>query len=197
MPTSDIIKIKNSRLSFPRLFTPRAFRKDQEPRFEATFLLDPSDKLHAKIIEAIESTADEIASDMWPKKIPNALEQCFGLAEDDKKKADYDGYQGMFYISCSAKTNNPVRVFDQGRNELVKDGNVEPRIPYAGCYVNGTISLWTQDNEFGKRINANLRLVQFASDGEPFSGIKPADPEDELDILDDVDDDGDDDFLED
>jgi len=51
--------------------------------------------------------------------------------------------------------------------------------PYAGCYVNMSIRLWAQDNQFGKRVNAQLRAVQFVKDGEAF-GDKPVDPQKEL-----------------
>jgi hypothetical protein len=49
-PTSDIIKLKNVRLSFARLWKPKAFQEGQDPRFEATFLLDPSNAEHAATI---------------------------------------------------------------------------------------------------------------------------------------------------
>ena len=49
-------------------------------------------------------------------------------------------------------------------------------------------------NEFGKRINANLRAVQFVKDGEAF-GVKPVDAEDEFDVLEGDAAGGDDDFL--
>ena len=46
---------------------------------------------------------------------------------------------------------------------------------YAGCYVNASIEFWAQDNNFGKRINAQLRGVQFNGDGDAFSAGRPAD----------------------
>lgn len=186
MPTSDVIKLKRVRLSFPRLYKPRAFREGQEPRFEGTFLLDPSDRLHAQHIEEIEEIGAEIAAEVWPKKVPASLIECYGLSDEQHPPLEYDGYPGMYFVRTSANLKNPPRMFDQGRNELLIDQQTgaEPRIPYAGCYVNATITLWVMKNEFGNRINANMRLVQFVADGEAF-GAKPADPEEELDILDD------------
>ena len=193
MPTSDIIKLKNVRLSFPQLFKMRSFREGQDPRFEATFLLDPSDKAHAKIIKGVEAFGNAASDEQWPKGRPKKCIPCYGLAEDFD--LDYDGYEGMYKISTSANAKNPVQVYDRGRQLLEVNANgIEPNIPYAGCYVNATITLWTQDNEYGSRINANLRLVQFAKDGDAF-GAAAANAEEELDILDD-DEDGDD-FLED
>lgn len=183
MPTSDVIKLPNVRLSFPRLFKPKAFREGQEPRFESTFLLDPSDKVHAKIIKQIETTADEILEEHFGKKVPKKIELCFGDGDDK----DYDGYEGMFYISTSNKTRPTVVARD--RTPLVEEDGK----PYAGCYVNGSITLWVMDNEFGKRVNANLRAVQFVKDGEAF-GVKPVDADEEFDVLDDEDDS--DDFLD-
>jgi hypothetical protein len=39
---------------------------------------------------------------------------------------------------------------------------------YAGCYVNASVDIWIQDNNFGKRVNGNLHGVQFVRAGEPF-----------------------------
>ena len=44
----------------------------------------------------------------------------------------------------------------------------EDNLVYGGCYVHGIVSLWAQNNGFGKRINAQLDGVQFVKDGEPF-----------------------------
>ena len=194
MPTSEIIKLKNVRLSFPRLFKPRAFREGQEPRFEGTFILDPSDEKHQAIIDEIEATGEEILKEVWPKSIPKSVVRCYGLSDDQNPPLEYDGYPGMYFVRTSANLKNPPGIFDRGRNELTLDANgVEPKIPYAGCYVHATITLWVMNNEFGKRVNANMRLVQFVRDGDAF-GAAPPNAEEELDILDDDDDDN---FLDD
>lgn len=192
--TSEVIKLTNVRLSFPRLFQPKSFRPGQDPRYEATFLLDPSDKAHAEHIKQIKAEANKILKAKYGDKIPNSIKEnlCFGSGD----KKDYDGYAGMFYLSASNKTR-PV-VVDQKRNPLTADDGK----PYAGCYVNASVTLWVMDNEFGKRVNANLRGVQFYKDGEAF-GVKPVDAEEEFeDLAADEDtslatvtDDADDDFL--
>ena len=50
--------------------------------------------------------------------------------------------------------------------------------PYSGCYVNAFVEFWTQDNNYGKRVNATLLGVQFYRDGESFSGGGVADTDD-------------------
>lgn len=176
MPTTEVIKLKNVRLSFPRLFEPKSFRQGQEPRFEATFLLDPSNAEHAAIKKHIKAEATRIAKEHFGEKadLKKILKDNLCYYDGDTK--EYDGYAGMWCIATSNKTRPTV--VDQKRNPLVAaDGK-----PYAGCFVNATITLWVMDNEFGKRVNANLRGVQFLRDGEPF-GVKPVDAEEEFDDL--------------
>jgi hypothetical protein len=182
MSTSEVIKLKNVRLSFPRLWKAKAFREGQEPRFEASFLLDPSDKAQKAIIKEIKSVAKSLAHEQWGEKIPATVEHCFGMADKDKVKREYDGYPGMFFIAASNQTRPTV--VDRDRSPLAEEDGK----PYAGCIVTGTITLWTMDNEFGKRINANLRGIQFVKDGEAF-GAKPVDAENEFDVIDEDDDD--------
>jgi hypothetical protein len=182
MATSEKIKLENVRLSFPHLWTPKSFRPDQPPRFEAAFLLDPADKAHKAVIKKIKATAEELLVDHFGEgKVPKATEFCYG--KGDKK--DYDGYAGMWFITSNNRTRPAVVARDM--SPLVEEDGK----PYAGCYVNATITLWVQDNEFGKRINANLRAVQFAKDGDAF-GVEPVSVDDEFDVLED-----DDDFLDD
>jgi hypothetical protein len=107
-----------------------------------------------------------------------------GLAATDKlclhdgdAKSGYEGFEGNLFISARSKVRPSV--FDGQRNELTEaDGK-----PYSGCYVNVSLELWAQDNQFGKRINAQLRGVQFLRDGDAFSGgTRPADA-DEFDEI--------------
>lgn len=196
MPTSDTIRMKEVRLSFPRLFTPKSFTEGQTPRFEGSFLLDPSNKAHKKAIDTIVDTAEEILLEAFSGEIPDSVECCFQYADASKidvgslewrgKKKTYDGYEGMFVISSSNQSRPTV--VDRDLTQLVEEDGK----PYAGSYVNASITLWVQDNQFGKRVNANLRAVQFVKDGEAF-GVRPADAEEEFDVLDG---DDDDDFLD-
>lgn len=174
MATSDVIHLKKVRLSFPRLFKPKAFRPGQDPRFEATFLLDPSNKEHAALVKKLKETAKAIALETFNGKLPKDLKVCIG----DGNKKDYDGYEGMIYLSTSNKTRPTV--VDRNRAPLAEsDGK-----PYAGCIVNASVTLWGMNNEFGKRINANLRGIQFVEDGEAF-GMKPVDADEEFEMLED------------
>ena len=74
--TSEIIKIKNARGSFLRLFKPKAFQEGQTPRFEGTFLLDPTSPEHAETIKAIKEEAKKLIAAQWGEK-PKKLGESF------------------------------------------------------------------------------------------------------------------------
>lgn len=167
------VTINNVRLSYPNLFKATAFQKDQEPKFSAVFLLDK--KLDAKQIEAFKAAMKAVAEEKWGVgKIPKAVKYCL---RDGAEKEDTDGYGSdkVFFSAASAKR---IPVVGRDLTPLTEqDGK-----PYAGCYVNAVVRLWAQDNDFGKRVNAQLRTVQFVKDGEAF-GDKPADPTKEFQAL--------------
>lgn len=195
MATGPKIQLPNVRLSFEKVFVPVAFSEGQAPRFEATFLLDPSDKTHAKLIDKVIASANELIGEAWKGETPASFEACFQYADGETpcilgknkfkwrgKPKDYDGYEGKFSIASSNRTRPTV--VDRDLTPIIfEDGKI-----YSGVYVNGSISLWVQDNNYGKRINANLRAVQFVRDGDAF-GVKPVDAEDEFDVVEDSDDD--------
>ncbi len=170
-----IIKLPNVRLSFPHLFQPHAMEEGQEPKYSAAFILD--NEKHAALIKQIEKTIERLALDYWKKKVP--FKPCL---RDGNEKADKEGYgDGVSFISASRKTRPAV--VDRQVNPLTEEDGVI----YAGCYVNATIRLWVMDNKFGKRVNAELRAVQFLKDGESF-GAGPVKAEDEFEaVADDVD----------
>lgn len=165
-----IIKLTGVRLSFPHLFQPHAMEEGQEKKYSAIFLLD--DKAHATLITKVQKTIDQLALDFWKKKVP--FKQCL---RDGNEKADKDGFgDGVHFISASRKTRPAV--VDRQVNPLTEEDGVI----YAGCYVNATIRLWVQDNKFGRRVNAELRAVQFVKDGDSF-GAAPVKAEEEFDAV--------------
>jgi hypothetical protein len=148
--------LKNVRLSFPSLFQKAVFN-GTETKFEATFLLNKED--HADMIKQIQAEiARMVKEDLKGAKL-GADKICLRDGDD----TSYDGYGGCMSIKAS-NSKRPLCI-DRDKTPLAEnDGK-----PYSGCYVNGIIELWAQNNEYGKRINANLLGVQFYGDGEPFA----------------------------
>ncbi len=149
------INIKNARLSFPSLFQTSMFGDDDTGKYEATFILDK--KEHADTIAQIEKQIQAHKKDL---KAANMGADKICLKDGDE--LDRPEFEGKMTIKASTK-KRPL-VIDRDKTPIVEDDN---KI-YGGCYVNAILSLWGQNNKFGKRVNAQLDGVQFNQDGEPF-----------------------------
>lgn len=165
------IKLSNVRLSFPSIFNRAEFNGEQG-KFEATFLMDK--ETQADQIEKLE-TAIEAAIKEAKIKVPSD-KRCL----KDGDEVEYDGYAGQ--VSLKASSKKRPTVIDRDKTPLMED---DQNAPYAGCYVNAVIDLWVQNNNFGKRINANLYGIQFVKDGEAF-GSGDIDVMDDFDDIDDI-----------
>lgn len=154
------IILNNVRLSFPSLFRKAVFNGD-ETKFEATFLIDKATQA-AKIKEIKMAIDAAIKDGLKGAKLPPDK-----ICLKDGDDIDYAGYAG--HMSIKASSNKRPIVIDRDKSPLTEDDNKL----YAGCYVNASLELWVQNNQYGKRINCNLLGVQFMKDGEPFAdGVK-------------------------
>jgi hypothetical protein len=170
-------KINPVRLSFPHLFTAHAMKdaagKEQEPKFSATFLLD--NIKHGALLDRIDQLADRLCLDEFKKARGGWLKYCL---RDGNEKSDLEGYgDGTSFITASNKARPPV--VDRQLNPIAEADD----IIYAGCFVIATVRLWVQNNGWGKRINAQLRAVQFVKDGDSF-GVGKVDPNQEFEAFD-------------
>lgn len=189
------VKLPLVRLSFPDLFEAVQFEGKGPFKYRSSFLFPPNSEAHKRLLVAQEAVLKEAFKDKW--------QAILNSANDDSKlrfigKGDnkaYDGYAGMLYVTATRdQTKGRPGVFDknpgtkESPNYLVAtDGK-----PYAGCYVNGVIELWAQDNKYGKTCRANLLSVQFAKDGDAFgAGTAIASADEFEDISDTGGDDGD------
>lgn len=183
MPTAPAtnngqVTVINARASYLHCFKAKAFSSGEgEPSFSVSLLLDK--KKDAAQIKKIGDEIRRIEADKFKgKKLP-ADKVC--LRDGDTK--DAPEYEGMMFLTASNK-KRPV-VIDRDRTPLTAEDNK----PYSGCYVNAVVRLWAQDNQFGKRVNCSLEVIQFVKDGEPF-GAPPVDLDSALPEMDDDADDG-------
>lgn len=172
------IKLNDVRLSYPSLFVPTGMKNADgtigKTQFQATFLLDK--KKHANVIKQIEADIQRVALDKFTKKVP-LKHVCL---HDGSEKEDKEGYgDEVMFVIAKSETRPPV--VDRNLAPLVKDDGK----PYAGCYVNATISLYAYSHPTGgKGVSASLRAVQFLRDGESF-GAGPVNAEDEFEAVED------------
>lgn len=171
--TSPRIQLKNVRLSFPNVFKKGVIKGKENNKFDCTFLLDKD--THAKEIKKLDTMINTIIK----KELDGAKVKPENKCLRDGDLEDYDGYENQM----SLKASNDVRPVVKNRDGspiIEEDG-----IIYAGCYVHAIITLWVQDNQYGKKINANLLGLVFYKDGEPFGGSHVASEDDFAGLLDD------------
>lgn len=166
--------LRDVRLAFPNLFVATAPKGGGEKAFSASFLFPHSHKQVQEIRDACMAVAKEKWTDKAPaifKTLDSSNKLC---VHEGSTKAEYEGYDGNLFVATRSKVRPSV--FDQQKTPLTaEDGK-----PYSGCYVNASIEIWAQDNDFGKRINAQVRGVQFLRDGDAFAGGGSAAGEDEF-----------------
>lgn len=187
------ILLRDVRLAFPSLWKASKPKGQQEGEaaFSGSFLIPPNHKqsFDPKQPNKKVATIDhlktvvfkELAAAKWGPKgaaILKALEAADKTClHNGDAKSEYEGFEGNFFISARSKVRPSV--FDQQRQELTEaDGK-----PYSGCQVNVSFEFWAQENGFGKRINAQLRGVQFHSDNDAFAGGSRPSDADEFDEI--------------
>lgn len=183
---SDFIVIKNARLRYGNWLKARAQTSDDGkpgiPKYDATFLLDPSTPEGKEGVAAIKAAAIASAKAKWPEQYESILKMlkqqnriCFSDGPHyDKNGNPKPEFEGMFAISAS-------RYEDRGRPGLFGPGleplgNDEKGVVYRGCYVNGKINVYAWDHpKYGRRIRAELLSMMFAGPGDAFTGGSAAD----------------------
>lgn len=170
------VLVTGARASFVTVFKPKAQAEGSEPKYSIALLLDKEQD--ATQIAGLKEAILMVAKAKWKDKVPKDV--VFGGGRCCLKEAsskEYDGYDED-HVFVSASSSRKIPVVGRDRMPLTE---ADDR-PYSGCYVNCSIRLWAQDNRFGKRINAQLRAVQFVKDGEAF-GAGAVDPNQEFESL--------------
>lgn len=170
------LKLKKVRLSFPYIFD----KSDKSNKFEATFMVDPSDKLNRSAIK--KAVIDAIGESKLSKAFDTGKIRwkgsCYKSQDSDlvdiREKGGIIGetegaYRDEYEDVLLVKASNKVRptVVHKDKSKL----DAEDGVVYSGCYVNAVLSIWIQNSdEYGNRINCELQGLQFSADGESFGG---------------------------
>ena len=178
------IIVKNVRLAFFNGYEPGSY--EGKLSYGAQLIVDPKDTEQVKKLDAaMEACAKEKWGDKWKAiyadmKAKDRL--CFRHGPKlSGNGTPYDGFEGKFYISCSAPENKPPMLIKRDKSiSTARDGDL-----YAGCYADVKLNLWAQDNQYGKRINAQPLVFQFRAHGDAFAGGPPPNADD-MDDLSDV-----------
>lgn len=188
------IKLVNVPINFAKLFVAEGYQGAAEnKKFSAEFYLDPTKPDHKKSIKNLRAAIDQCGSAQWPDKwtagkgMKGVKGYCLKSGDEELFSeplvSEYEPESGELpqrlegkYIVRASESTRPT-VVNRDKSPLT----AEDAVIYDGCHVTAIISLWAQDNKFGKRINANLVGVQFKGDGTPFAGTGEKANDDDFD----------------
>jgi hypothetical protein len=160
--SDELVKVRG-RLAFPNIFDPHP----ESGRYNCLVLFDANDGQ----AERLEAKALEVCKAKWNGKVTKPAQQLRQyFLHDGEEKAQYEGFgEGTKYVSASSEAPPGVKARD-GRTNVGRSSG----LLYAGCEVVCYISIWAQDNQYGKGINAQLMGVQYYGEGERFGAARPA-----------------------
>ena len=150
------VYIERARISYPHLHQARKVNPtDEKAKFSATFVVPNNHPVIAQIQTAIGQVISEAGID--PQRM-----QPVPWADGGQ---DFPGH----VLIKTNSTTNP-HVVDENVQPIIDPGKV-----YAGCYVNGSITVYTYKRQTGNGVAFGLDGVQFAADGERLDGRPTAD----------------------
>ena len=170
------VRLDNVRMAFVNIFEPKQVNNEGEPKYTVTALLPKG----SPQLEIMEKAMKEVAREKWPKEAARVYKALVSEAKTclrDGDNKNYGGFENHMYVSASSKVR-PL-IMDMDKTKLT---NADAARIYSGCYGYVLLDVWAQDNQHGKRINAVLKGVMKAADGEAFTGGAPATEADFADI---------------
>lgn len=186
------VYLKEVRLSYPHLHEKHKANETAEPKFSATFLIDPSTtqgKANIKRVKAAIAAAETAAFKKTGLRYKDDRchfmdgNECFTKTGEIKA-----GYEDMWVVKASSK--DPFKLIH--RNKKLVDPAKTPF--YGGCIVEAFVGCYGTTKGGAPGLFFSLDAVRFWQDGERFGRDEISD--DAFDDDDsDYDDEGDDDMI--
>lgn len=159
------IKLENVRLSYvhvDKAYKGKEDGPDKKAKYSCSMIFDKSNKAHMKQIAHIKSLMNAIQVENKAKVGPDKL-----CLRDGNTKPDKEGYGDEVMFISASNDDRPQCVNRRGK--LVDLAEVKETF-YPGCVANVVITIWFQNNNYGKRVNASLECLQFVDNGERIGG---------------------------
>lgn len=178
------LKLKNVRASYPDLFVARPF-DESNPNSDKSYKVDLRiPKTDKEMIKLISDTMIAATKEQYADKAPQMYKafkadpKNFPLKDGDEvlNKQGEPIAPGFYVLRAKRKeADGAPGVYDNKAGPDGKPAKLGPdsgRI-YAGCYVNASVDVWAQKGKY-QGVRCTLLGVQFAKDGEAFSGSRPS-----------------------
>ena len=166
------------RVSFPTVFTPKAFQAGQDPKYGIMLMLEKNNPEHIAFLKKIHQDAGEILVEAWPDETKRPRTPLIGdirsPIKDGDKTLDTQGrvlcevnpeYAGHYLIRANA-LRKPA-VVDRRNEEIIDSNEI-----YGGCYCKVNFNVYSYHN-VSQGIACGLNGVQKINDGEAFGGGRP------------------------
>lgn len=175
------IMLKNVRASYLHIWKPWSKNeinpqtgKPEQKKFTGTGMMPEAS--HTAEIKALRDYATALYVEKFKSKPkPDTL---FIRNGDDSGKEQYENH---WICVASESADHPPKVVGRDPKQKLREEDGKPK---SGHWVNLLIRPWIQDNDTGKRVNANLLAIQFVKEDEVF-GRDEVDAEDAFDALED------------
>lgn len=160
------ILIQNVRASYANLFKARAGKDDAGNATAAKFGMVglAEKKTHKEALALLVTVIDDILKE---KNKGGKIKADSKFVRDGDLQGK-DEYDGMWSISASEQEVKPPKLRMADGNAIERTNSQHADILYSGCYVDMLVKPWFQDNDYGKKVNANLLAVRFVKDGTRF-----------------------------
>lgn len=166
------------RLAFAQnLFNAGTVGGEGKPAYSVTAILPKDHPVLKELLKAEEVVAGE----KWGPKAPATLKAIRaadkGVVKDGDAKSDYSGFEGNAFVSM--RSEKRPNIYGRDGSQLTESDGVV----YSGCFAHVLLEVWAMDNQYGKRINAQVTGVMFSRDGDSFGGgAAPAKADDFADL---------------
>ena len=168
------IYIKDVRCSYPHLDKPWSMDPAAEPKYSVTGLIPKT----ADYRESVQALNKYLREWLAEKKQTVPQNRMFLRDGDETGKPEMAGH---WTVSASERDAPPLRgrYIDRatGKPEIISPQDAA-KIFYGGCWISLMVEPWFQNHQVGgKRLNANLRAVQFLRNDTPFGRGRITDEE--------------------
>lgn len=144
--------------SFVNVIKPKAFSKDQEPKYSIVISIEKENKFWKELDEKIKAVAVE----KWGE-VPKKLKTFIKDGDDEEEKY---GWEGTNVFTASNK--NPVGILMKTDQGMIEPTNGEEDI-YSGAYYRASIRPYAYEYQNTKGVAISLDNLLKVTDGEKFT----------------------------
>lgn len=171
---------RNVRLSFSRNLIELTDKKGEKPRYTSNFIIDMSSPEGKKMKAEIDAIIDEIMAEEFKGRTIEGKDLFLrkGDTQVDKDGEIYEGYKGNYYIAAARSEKRGVPLVTGRKTSAGAVSRNHDEFPEPGDNVNLKVNFFSLngkndkggDPAHGKKICAEIQVVQFVRKGEPLGG---------------------------